>query len=877
MTTRCLFAGKGRIAAGLRKGLSTLRVVLTVVGLLLLVQATAVAYGLSGRILDGESGDPIADANVWVEGQKVGTSTTAEGIWTLTGLKEGTYTIHAGHVAYYPEALQMQVPPIVDEELVIRLQPRVHPTEGVVLRMDRLEESTATTPYTNIDRAELQQRYYGQDLPVALEGVPSLTTYTDAGNALGYSYLTMRGVDFKRIGVYLNGVMLNDPEDFYVYWVDLADFGANVEDVQVQRGVAAVPYGLPSVGGTINVQTQSFSEEPEVTAEYGIGSYNTRRWSAHLASGPVENKYYFDARFSRITSDGYRDKAWADYFSYYLSGVRRGERTTTRIVLFGGPISNHMAYAGATREQLAQNRTYNPLAYYGEFNDETDNYYQPHYQLHHTWRINDSTTLKNTLYHIRGEGHFNVYYPSWWGYTWDFWDLPQLTTDDADLYPSAWYRYDSDGNLVTNEEGEYFVDFTDAVAKQAVHNHQYGWQPRISVALGRHNLTVGGQVMWHRSQRFGDMIWAEALPAGTSPNHRWYDYQGRKLNVNLFARDIWQATDRLSFTGAVQLASIRYEVLKDRRFGAEFDQTYLFATPHTGFSYQLSDPIRLWGGYSYVQREPRLKDHYWAETGYPRIGFEDPVNFEAPLIQPETLHDFEIGTDWRSEMHFLRVNGYWMEMTDEIVDIGEYDVTGQPVIENAERTRRYGVEFGGRYLLPSDFYLEGNINLASNRFVDYTSTTSVVDEATGWGVPVTVDNADNPIIKAPERLANLAAGWNTERAAVRLSMHHVGEQYLDNTYNFDGLQANIESSTLAQDRRIDAYTRFDLALHLDLVGETKATAWIASPGLPEMKLSLFVRNLLDEEYFINGLADAWGVYVIPAAKRHYMAQLHVTL
>jgi outer membrane receptor protein involved in Fe transport len=144
-------------------------------------------------------------------------------------------------------------------------------------------------------------------------------------------------------------------------------------------------------------------------------------------------------------------------------------------------------------------------------------------------------------------------------------------------------------------------------------------------------------------------------------------------------------------------------------------------------------------------------------------------------------------------------------------------------------------------------------------------------------MPVTIDNAGNPIIKAPERLANLAVGWKTSRASARLSVHHVGEQFLDNTGDLEGVVDDIESSSFTQDRSIDAYTRLDFSLHLGLLGENRTEAWFASPGMPNVQLSLFVRNLLDTEYYINGSTDAWGVYVIPAAKRHYMAQLRVEI
>ncbi len=848
--------------------------------LLLAGRVPAFAAEVAGSVTHAETGEPLENVNVTVEGTSLGAVTNIRGEFLLDNVPEGAYTLIVSHVAFRPKRVPFGSAGEARLTFDIELEPAVHMSEGVLVRFDRVEADKATVPFTNITDEELETRYFGQDVPVALEGVPSLTTTTDAGNALGYSYVSMRGIDFKRVGVFLNGVMLNDPEDFYVYWVDLADFGANIEDVQVQRGTGATPYGLPSVGGTISVQTATFSDKPAISAEYGYGSYNTKRGSIHLQSGPIKGDTYLDARFSRITSDGYRDLSWADYFSYYLSGTHVGEKTLTRLVAFGGPIKNHMAYAGVTRDVLKQDRTANPLTY----EHETDNYYQPHYQLHHTWNIRDNLALAQTFYYIRGEGYFDVWYPSWWGYSWDFWDLPQLTTTDSTAYPTGWYRMEG-GSLAENADGAFFVDFTDAVARQHVNNHQGGWQPRLTWKLPKHELSVGGQAVSHRSRRYGELKWAQALPEGTKPEHVWYDYEGRKRIVTGYVRDRFQVTEDLLLNATVQLTSIEYEVLKNKRFGTSFTQSYLFANPQAGFSWKLAEPWRLWGSYSMVTREPRLKDHYWGETGYPVIRYDDPASFEDPQIQPEKLHDVELGCDWRTGRTAVTANVYWMEMTDEIVDIGEYDVLGQPVIENAAKTRRIGVELGGRVLLPHDLFAEGNLNLAQNRFLEYETATSILDPAGGWGMEVPIDNSGNPIIKAPERIANLALGWRSERGWVRLAAHHVGEQYLDNTQSLEDLQGVNSrdgvtvtgSPSLDQNRRIDAYTRVDLSIGVQMLGATSREALLARSYWPDVELNLHVRNLLDTEYELTGSTDAWGVYIIPAAKRQVMAEVKVTL
>ncbi|MCB2212029.1 TonB-dependent receptor [bacterium] len=830
-----------------------MRTLFTVVFLSLLIALSVCsAATVTGSVVDQSTGEPVANASVIVSTVSFGASTGADGQFTLLGVPDGAFTMTVSHVSYWPETFNLNT----DQTTVIgvELRPKAYLGEDVTLTIDRVERKTATVPFTNITADELDLRYYAQDLPVALEGIPSLTTSTDAGNALGYSYLSLRGFDFKRVSVLLNGVMLNDPEDFYVYWVDLADFGANVEDVQVQRGAGSALLGLPAVGGTIDVQTSTFSRKPALTAEYGLGSYNTQRGSVNLQSGPIGEKYFLNARFSRITSDGYRDDSWADYFSYYLSGARVDESMTTRFVLFGGPIRNGMAYSGVTREQLAQDRTQNPLSYpeLGNY-DETDNYYQPHYQLHNTWEINDNVRLQNTLFYIQGNGYFDVYYPAWWGYGWDFWSL------------------DAPDSLAIG----------DMVARQHVNNNQGGWQPRMTWRTGGHTVDVGGQFISHRSRRYGELLWGSVLPDGTTPNHNWYDYEGRKRIISGYVQDKWQLTPQLSLTGAVQLANIEYEVLNDKFNGKSFTQPYTFVMPRVGASYLATDQIRLWGSYSRITREPRLKDHYWAETGYPVIRYPNNNFNRDPQIKPETLDDFELGAEWSQRNWFLGVTGYLMNVEDEIVDIGQYDVLGQPVIENACRTQRVGVELASRYQWDNGLFAEGNATLSRNRFLDYTTDVLFYDNASFTTLVAELDLSDKQIINAPEQLFNFAFGVRRAWYDFRVSAHYVGERFVANTEDLIEPERNFTNATSLdiadQDRSLDAYTRVDLQARLAVIGPNGSRALFNYASAPSVELSLHVRNLFDEEYNIAGSADAWGVYVIPAAPRHYFAGIKVTL
>src|SRR5436190_20961448 len=93
---------------------------------------------------------------------------------------------------------------------------------------------------------EIESRYFGQDVPLLLQGTPSLTSYAETGNYWGYSYIRLRGIDQSRINFTLDGIPLNDPEDEVLYFTDFPDLTNSISSVQIQRGVGTSAPGTAS-------------------------------------------------------------------------------------------------------------------------------------------------------------------------------------------------------------------------------------------------------------------------------------------------------------------------------------------------------------------------------------------------------------------------------------------------------------------------------------------------------------------------------------------------------------------------------------------------------------------------------------------------------
>src|SRR5262249_14978803 len=150
----------------------------------------------------------------------------------------------------------------------------------------------------------------------------------------GYTGIRIRGSDATRVNITINGIPVNDAESHQVYWVDLPDFASSIDNIQIQRGVGTSTNGAGAFGGSVNIQSSTLSSEPFAAINSSCGSFRTFKNTVSFGTGITKNHFAFDGRFSKITSDGFIDRAFSDLKSFYLSGGYYGTRSSLRTVIF---------------------------------------------------------------------------------------------------------------------------------------------------------------------------------------------------------------------------------------------------------------------------------------------------------------------------------------------------------------------------------------------------------------------------------------------------------------------------------------------------------------------------------------------------------------
>jgi iron complex outermembrane receptor protein len=810
----------------------------------------------SGQVVDAVTGSGIPGVSVVPPGSGRGQETNAQGFFVLQpGPGETRLRVRVERIGYRPVEVTLAAggPP-----LRIVLHPVAIPIEGVEVRSIVAAEGRTPGAFTNLDRETIERDHWGQDLPVLLGGnVPGAYAYSDAGNGIGYSYLKIRGFGQRRIGVTINGIPLNDPQSREVYWIDHPDLAASAQSIQVQRGVGSAVYGTTSLGGSVAVETIPYRTDRELVLEAGGGSFDTQRFSLQAASGLLEGRWSLTSRLSRIRSDGYREQSWSDLWSYFAGLARVGDTQVLRLNLYGGPERTHLSYVGVPRAYLDgaisgdadRDRRFNPMTYVGE----RDQFFEPHYELLHDWKLSPVTSLSNALFYFQGTGFYDEF------------------RTGRDL----------------REYGHPDSIVTDIVRRRNAKNLHVGWVPRLRFTPGGPlSYEAGLELRLHEGKRWGELLWAAQQPAAPAPNHTYYEYLGRVTNTSGFARAAWQATTRLRVSGDLSLHRQAYELTDDAFNGQSFEETYTFLMPRVGATWTVIDAeaellgsfnaeeavfqgekearrLELYASYSRAQAEPIFRELYDPENVGVPPGFRsfDPATgrLSDPLLEPETVDDFALGLRARGAWGSASLGAYWMRFADEIVFNGRIDDNGNPITGNAARSRHAGVE-GAFETRPRRWLeLSGNFHVADDRFDEYVESLGA-------------DYSGNRIAGFPGWAARGRALARAGRGTLELGVEHVGRQYLDNTEN-ERRNPALRDDPSWVDRTIEPWTAVHAALGLSL-----PRAW----GSRALALSLRVDNLFDERYETSGYLDypapafAPTPVWIPAATRRWFAGVKAT-
>ncbi|PSL29247.1 TonB-dependent receptor [Dyadobacter jiangsuensis] len=757
---------------------------------------------ISGRVTDAEDGKPLPGATIKA-GEIRGASTDKDGHFVLKNISENIDALDISYIGYQTTKIATGT----SNQLEIKLQKSTYQADEVIINATRVNDKTGMA-YTNVTAAQIDKQNMGQDLPVLLNFSPSLVSTSDAGGGVGYTGIRIRGSDATRINVTVNGIPYNDAESQGVFWVNMPDFASSVSSIQIQRGVGTSTNGAGAFGASVNINTNAFRETAYAELNNSYGSFNTFKNTLKVGSGLIKDKFTFDARLSRVSSDGFVDRASSELHSYYLSGGYFGKKSFVRVNVFSGKERTYQSWNGVPEAKLrgdregilayidrnylgekdaanllnSDNRTYNSYTY----KNEVDNYRQDHYQIVSSHNLSNKLTFNLNAFLVRGLGYYEQY----------------RSGDDYSKY-----------NLPNVIVGKDTLTSTDFIRRRWLDNYFYG----STFSFDYNNFkkltaSFGGGWNQYDGDHYGQIIWARN--AGNIENeHQYYFSTGKKKDFNLYGKVYYAFTDQLTAFADLQYRRVSHAIhgTDNDLVQLAFDQSYSFFNPKAGLTYQLAEQSSVYASYSIGNREPN-RDDFTSST--------------ANLFpKSERLQNVEAGFRTQQGKWAFAANYYLMSYKNQLVLTGQINDVGGSIRVNVPKSYRTGIELEGAVAFNRFLKWNANATFSQNKIKNFTEY--IVDYDNG-GYKM-VDHGKSDISFSPNVIVGSQFTYSLRKnLELALLTKYVGKQYLDNT------------ST--ETRKLDAYLTNDIRL-----------SWTIKPSWAnEIAFNLLVNNVLNEKYESNG-------------------------
>jgi iron complex outermembrane receptor protein len=707
------------------------------VWMLLAMSVNAFAqHSLNGKVSD-RNGRPLTGATVQLDDSKQAAVTDEWGEFQFGRVTEGNHTLRLRFVGYTEITISVSVPR--SEKMDLVMEESTTMTDAVMVQATRAGESVPAT-FLNVSKQVIEKQNFGQDLPILLNWTPSVVTTSDAGAGVGYTGIRIRGSDATRVNVTLNGIPYNDAESQSTFWVDIPDIASSTQSIQIQRGVGTSTNGAGAFGASINLQTHSLQADRYADLIVAGGSFGTQRYTVRAGTGLLNDRWAFDAKLSRIVSDGYVERASSDLSSYYLSGGYHGKNTMIKAIAFGGKERTYQSWYGVDEFTLQTNRRMNYAgalydtngAITGYYGNQVDNYTQNHYQLHGSQQLGERWNATAAVHYTYGRGYYEEYHQS---RSFASVGLPDFVQPDS-TYAA-----------------------TDMVLRKWLDNHFYGATWSLQYEGGKSSVIFGGAYhVYSPAKHFGEITWAQ-LTGSVVPGYRYYNGNSQKYDGNVYLKWTYQLSERFSTFADLQYRGVRYNTsgTRDDQSAYAVDDRFDFVNPKVGVSFSLDPRNTLYASYAITHREPNRSDYLEGATK-PR---------------QERLNNLELGLRRTADRYALEVNYYLMQYTDQLVQTGELDNAGYPIRANVGNSFRTGVELNGTVRFSDTWNWTANAAWSVNRNNDFV----IIEN----NIPVM---RDTRIILSPGVIAGSQLAWKPLPGLETAWLSkYVGEQFLDNTEN----------------------------------------------------------------------------------------------
>ena len=655
------------------------------------------------------------------------------------------------------------------------------------IRASRKMQTTLST----INPQKLAPINLGQDIPTLFQTLPSVSSGSDAGNGIGYSYMSIRGLDAQRVQVNLNGVPYNDAESHEVYWVNIPDILNNAEDIQIQRGVGYSTMGGVGLGGTISIKTTKKYTKPFAEYSLNAGSYNTLRNSIQASTGVLNDGWQMTALATKTNSEGFIDRASTDLFSLYANLSNYQEKFSTHLIAMHGKEKTYQAWYGLSQEDYESGKITKNTAgtdYEQKLGaphlNQVDNYTQSHAQWITNFYWNTRQQSSVTGYLTRGKGYFEEY----------------KVNQDYQAYRAS------------------AAGAGDLIRRLWLNNTLLGINASHQVESGQWSNTTALSINRYMGSHYGEATAFIDLPSIASLGN-FYENEASKTDLSMFSKSTLNL-GKSHLTLDLQIKRIDYTIQGSLESNPNFqlDRNFLFFNPKIGWNApnHHGGSFYLFGGLGH--REPNRNDFINEDATYqPR---------------PERVYDFELGNSAKFKRLNFKTNIFVMYFQDQLIPTGALNSVGAPIRQNVNESYRAGFEGELQIEISKVWSFYTNQYLAVSEIMDYTNSipTYNPDYTLNTTKTITQLYSSTEIANSPNWISYVELKCTPWKNTQFLIMNKVvSSQYLDNT------SSDLKSLPLY------SFTNFAVVQKL-----------YPRNSLKEITLNLLLNNLFNSTYVPRG-------------------------
>ncbi len=543
---------------------------------------------INGRVIDNETGEPIASAVVQIEtnGNILEETTTArDGSFQFTQTYETDQQIKVNSIGYTTFSKVLSIDTSDNIEIALSGNTfELAPIEIIGQSIREHKKLTGTMSKLEPDTVDMIKPIGTQEL---LEFLPGINGYADDGIGNSRLSIGIRGLNPRRSARVLileDGVPIQPAVYIYpnAYYNPPAD---RIDAVEVIKGSAAVRYGPQTMGGVINYTTR----RPDGTR--GIGNLitvgNNGYYSAFSELRGIGNpdKVSSDIQLLYKHGDGFRDNNTFDQVNGTVKTLFQLNRDKTLYLKLNGNYENSNAtYTGLTEYTFQNDPNFNPK--------EDDNFkvIRSSLDLIYTNKITENSISNTTFY-------TSMFDRRWWRED-DIFVRPNAL-ETGDLTPVPYFQT---GDLVRTGNGKSNFGILRTFYVGGIEQN-YTLKHNIGVNSSR--AEIGGRVHWERfidDKKIGDVqdaregVYYSGTPGSTEDPVK---ILGQSHHYETFALALF-AKEYIELQNLTLTVGTRFEVFKqervDRLRGSVLaDKVSTVLLPGIGLNYQVGQ-FNLFGG-----------------------------------------------------------------------------------------------------------------------------------------------------------------------------------------------------------------------------------------------------------------------------------------